>query len=67
MPVELRPVYNFEVADVHCYFANGVLVHNCDAMTLGLMRIRKGGLLRLAGDKVDWDENLSLPMKRAYY
>ncbi len=25
-------VYNLTIADAHCYFANGVLVHNCDAM-----------------------------------
>lgn len=56
-----------EVVEEILAFPAGEHDDDTDAMTLGLMRIRKGGLLRLAGDKVDWDENLSLPMKRAYY
>lgn len=27
-----QPVFNLTVADAHEYFANGVLVHNCDAL-----------------------------------
>lgn len=30
--VGVRPVYNLSVEGAHCYFANGVLVHNCDSM-----------------------------------
>ena len=32
MLAEKQPVYNITVADAHCYFANGVLVHNCDSL-----------------------------------
>ena len=28
---EMKPVYNITVRDHHCFFANGVLVSNCDA------------------------------------
>lgn len=27
-----KSVYNITVADHHCYYANGILVSNCDAM-----------------------------------
>ena len=30
-------VYNLSVDGVHAYVANGVLVHNCDALGYGLM------------------------------
>lgn len=29
---EGQPVFNITVADAHCYYANDVLVHNCDAL-----------------------------------
>jgi hypothetical protein len=61
---ESAPVYNLSVEGAECYFANGVLVHNCDAMTLALMRIRKGGLLRLASDPED---NWEPPRRRGAY
>jgi len=28
-----QKVYNLTVADAHCYFANGILVHNCDCLS----------------------------------
>ena len=28
----LRPVYNLTIEDVGCFYANGILVSNCDAM-----------------------------------
>lgn len=31
-PDARQPVFNLEVEDAHTYFANGVLVHNCDAL-----------------------------------
>lgn len=61
---ESAPVYNLSVEGAECYFANGALVHNCDAMTLALMRIRKGGLLRLASDPED---NWEPPRRRGAY
>lgn len=27
-----RPVFNITVADAHCYYANDILVHNCDSL-----------------------------------
>ena len=29
---EKQPVYNLTVVDAHCYYANGILVHNCDSL-----------------------------------
>jgi len=37
------PVYNLTVADAHEYYANGVLVHNCDAMVWGASEVMLGG------------------------
>ncbi len=34
------PVYNLTVEAPHCYYANGILVHNCDALTQFLNWIR---------------------------
>ena len=31
-PDAKQPVFNLEVEGAHTYFANGVLVHNCDAL-----------------------------------
>ena len=28
-----RAVFNLTVEDTHCYYANGILVHNCDALS----------------------------------
>ena len=27
-----QPVFNLTVAEAHCYYADGILVHNCDAL-----------------------------------
>ena len=32
MLAEERPVFNITVSDAHCYYANDVLVHNCDSL-----------------------------------
>jgi predicted phage terminase large subunit-like protein len=58
-------VYNISVEGVECYFANGVLVHNCDALTLCLARVRKGGFLRLSTDPVE-DYTPQLPRRGPY-
>ena len=29
---EKQPVYNLTIEDAHEFFANGILVHNCDAL-----------------------------------
>lgn len=31
-----QPVFNLTIEDAHCFYANGLLVHNCDAMTQAL-------------------------------
>jgi predicted phage terminase large subunit-like protein len=46
-------VYDLTVADAHCFYASGMLVHNCDSMTLALLRFRQGGFVSLIGDDVD--------------
>jgi len=63
---EKKSVYNLTVADAHCFYANGVLVHNCDSMTLALMRFRQGGLISIEVDEED-DETDSMPRTREYY
>lgn len=63
---EKKPVYNLTVADAHCYYANGVLVHNCDSMTLALMRFRQGGLISIGADEEDNDV-IVVPRRREYY
>ena len=62
---ERKPVYNLTVAEAHCFYANGVLVHNCDSMTLALMRFRQGGLITIHSEEDD-DEDF-IPRKREYY
>ncbi|WP_425349998.1 hypothetical protein [Rhizobium lusitanum] len=39
------PVFNLEVEGAHCFFANGILVHNCDSVTQALKHLRDAGLL----------------------
>ena len=41
----MRPVYNLTVEGAHCYYANGVLVHNCDTVSMGLKHLRDTGIL----------------------
>jgi len=33
---EIRKVYNIEVEDAHCFYANGILVGNCDSLSMHL-------------------------------
>jgi formylmethanofuran dehydrogenase subunit D len=40
---DLRPVFNLSVEEAKCYYANGVLVHNCDAVSMGLRYLRDQG------------------------
>jgi len=62
---EKKPVYNLTVADAHCYYANGILVHNCDTTIMALMRFRQGGFIRLPTDELD--EELPYRRKVDYY
>lgn len=47
------PVFNITVDWPHCYYANGVLVHNCDTVSLSLSWVRKNGVILR---KAEWDE-----------
>lgn len=42
----IEHVYNFEVEEVHEYFANGILVSNCDAARYGVMGKIMGKVIR---------------------
>ena len=42
-----RPVFNLTVADAAEYYANGVLVHNCDAMRYMVMHLDGGNPARI--------------------
>jgi hypothetical protein len=33
----IEPTYDLTVQDAHCFYANGVLVHNCDSTTQSLI------------------------------
>lgn len=44
----MRPVFNLTVEGEHCYYANGVLTHNCDTVSMGLRHMREIGLLARA-------------------
>ena len=61
------PVYNLTVEDAHCYYANGILVHNCDTVSMALMRFRKGGYVGAAVDEEDDDYTRFRPISRGYY
>lgn len=41
----MQPVYNLTVANAHCYYANGILVHNCDTVSGALNWMRKHGVV----------------------
>jgi hypothetical protein len=59
----MRRVYDLEVDDQHCFYANGLLVHNC---TQALMRYRQGNFVQLPTDDWDADEG-SVVQPRVYY
>jgi phage terminase large subunit-like protein len=49
----VAPVYNLNVEGAHCFYANGVLVHNCDSTSLALSFIRKNGVVLR---RAEWEE-----------
>lgn len=51
---EKRQVFNLAVEDAQCFYANGVLVHNCVSMALA--RYRRGGFVSLSSDRKDEDQ-----------
>ena len=55
-----------EVVEEILAFPAGEHDDEVDACTLALIRIRKGGMIRLASDVVE-DDRLTPPRKAAYY
>jgi hypothetical protein len=45
-------VYNLTVEGAHCYYANGVLVHNCDSTSQAIRHLRDTGLLIRADERL---------------
>jgi predicted phage terminase large subunit-like protein len=58
----MRRVYDLEVDGEHCFYANGILVHNC---TQALIRFRQGGWLRTTMD--EWQEEPGYRRPVEYY
>lgn len=50
--VKKQKVYNLLVEDEHEFFANGVLVHNCDALVYLILGLLRGGNMKVV-DKID--------------
>jgi hypothetical protein len=40
-----QKVYNITVEDAQTYYANGILTHNCDTVSMAMSRFRKGGFI----------------------
>jgi len=51
----MRQVYNLSVEESPCYYANGILVHNCDCASSALRRMREMGLIQHT-DEREYDE-----------
>lgn len=62
-----KQVFNLSVEDAHSYYANGILVHNCDCVQMCLARYRSGGFIRLPSDYQDEDADDFKARQRAYY
>ena len=53
----ISAVYNLTVADAHCYYANGILVHNCDTVSQALRKMRDLGLIVRGDERLAEIEN----------
>ena len=60
-------VYNLTVEEAHCYYAEGVLVHNCDSLSLALGRFRRGGFVTTDLDELDEPKMFRSFKHRGYY
>lgn len=45
-------VYNLSVEGARCYYANNILVHNCDTVSMGLKYLRDVGMLTRAPERM---------------
>jgi hypothetical protein len=64
---ERQPVYAVKVKSNPVFYANGILVHNCDCVQMCLARYRTGGFIRLPSDYQDEDEDTFKARQKAYY
>lgn len=62
-----QPVFNLTVEGAHCYYAEDILVHNCDTVSQALLRYRQGGFIPLDSDEQDESEALHRHRQKAYY
>ena len=49
---ESASVYNLSVEGARCYYANNILVHNCDTVSMGLKHLRDVGMLTRAPERM---------------
>jgi predicted phage terminase large subunit-like protein len=61
---ERRQVFNLSVEGAQCFYANGVLTHNCTVMAME--RFRRGGFISLSTDAVEEDNSTAPPMAEYY-
>lgn len=54
--VNMNQVYNITVEGAETYYANNILVHNCDVVSMCIARFRKGGFISTTLDKQDEPE-----------
>ena len=50
----MLPVYNLTIDGEHCYYANGILTHNCDTVSMAMRYLRRSGFI-LRTDEVAQD------------
>jgi len=63
----MRPVFDLTVEGEHCYYANGILVHNCDALSQALRYLRDAGFLNIdppPPDYLDEEDYIDAGMSR---
>lgn len=48
----MQRVYNLTVEDAHHYYADGVLVHNCDTVSQALTHLRQAGMLTRSSEHI---------------
>jgi predicted phage terminase large subunit-like protein len=49
---ESASVYNLSVEGARCYYANNILVHNCDTVSMALKHLRDVGMLTRAPERM---------------
>jgi len=48
-----KMVYNMTVDGAHCYYANGILVHNCDTVSQAIRKLRDMGMLTRSPERAN--------------